>query len=119
MYVDPIFTIIVDTGGDDCWFAIGDDTAIDAVAAGDWTQLFGTKGASEDLTGTMDRRYNLGGDHSFHITGAKKLRITLDMLEYSYTIEPINVADSYYLVGGPEDWAGSAASGKPVSNTAR
>jgi hypothetical protein len=32
------------------------------------------------------------------------------MLEYSYTIEPINVADSYYLVGGPEDWAGSAAS---------
>jgi len=110
VYEDPIFTIIVDTGGDDCWFAIGDDTAIDAVAAGDWTQLFGTKGASEDLTGTMDRRYNLGGDHSFHITGAKKLRITLDMLEYSYTIEPINVADSYYLVGGPEDWAGSAAS---------
>ena len=56
VYEDPIFTIIVDAGGDDCWFAIGDDTAIDAVAAGDWTQLFGTKGASEDLTGTMDRR---------------------------------------------------------------
>ncbi len=112
VYEDPIFTIIVDAGGDDCWFAIGDDTAIDAVAAGDWTQLFGTKGASEDLTGTMDRRYNLGGDHSFHVTGAKKIRITLDMMEYSYTIEPINVADAYYLVGGPEDWAGSAASKK-------
>ncbi|MBQ3313496.1 MAG: DUF5115 domain-containing protein, partial [Prevotella sp.] len=89
VYDDPIFTIIVDAGGDDCWFAIGDDTAIDAVEAGDWNQLFGTKGASEDLTGTMDRRTALGGDHSFHVTGAKKIRITLDMMEYSYKIEPV------------------------------
>lgn len=105
VYEDPIFTIIVDAGGDDCWFAIGDDTAIDAVAAGDWNQLFGTKGASEDLTGTMDRRYNLGGDHSFHVTGAKKIRITLDMLEYSYKIEPVNIAENYYLIGGPGSWS--------------
>ena len=105
VYDDPIFTIVVDAGGDDCWFAIGDDTAIDAVAAGDWNQLFGTKGASEDLTGTMDRRYNLGGDHSFHVTGAKKIRITLDMMEYSYKIEPVDIADAYYLVGGPGSWS--------------
>ena len=105
VYDDPIFTIIVDAGGDDCWFAIGDDTAIDAVEAGDWNQLFGTKGASEDLTGTMDRRYNLGGDHSFHVTGAKKIRITLDMMEYSYKIEPVDIADAYYLVGGPGSWS--------------
>ena len=105
VYEDPIFTIIVDAGGDDCWFAIGDDTAIDAVAAGDWTKLFGTKGASEDLTGTMDRRFNLGGDHSFHVTGAKKIRITLDMLEYSYKIEPVNIAENYYLIGGPGSWS--------------
>ena len=105
VYDDPIFTIIVDAGGDDCWFAIGDDTAIDAVAADDWTKLFGTKGASEDLEGTMDFRYNLGGDHSFHVTGAKKIRITLNMLEYSYKIEPVNIADAYYLVGGPGSWS--------------
>ena len=105
VYEDPIFTIIVDAGGDDCWFAIGDDTAIDAVENGDWSQLFGTKGASEDLTGTMDRRYNLNGDHSFHVTGAKKIRITLDMLEYSYKIEPVNIAENYYLIGGPGSWS--------------
>ena len=110
VYDDPIFSIIVDAGSDDCWFAIGDDAALNAVAEGDWTKLFGTKGASEDLKGTMDFRYNLGGDHSFHVTGAKKIRITLNMMEYSYTITPINVADAYYLVGGPDDWAGSAAS---------
>ena len=105
VYEDPIFTIIVDAGGDDTWFAIGDDAALDAVAAGDWTKLFGTKGASEDLEGVMDYRYNLGGDHSFHVTGAKKIRITLNMLEYSYKIEPVNIADAYYLVGGPGSWS--------------
>ena len=105
VYDDPIFTIVVDAGGDDCWFAIGDDTAIDAVAAGDWNQLFGTKGASEDLTGTMDRRTALGGEHSFHVTGAKKIRITLNMMEYSYKIEPVDIADAYYLVGGPGSWS--------------
>lgn len=111
VYEDPIFSIVVDAGGDDCWFAIGDDAALDAIANdNDWTKLLGTKGASEDLKGTMDFRYNLGGDHSFHVTGAKKIKITLNMMEYSYTIEPVNVADAYYLVGGPEDWAGSAAS---------
>jgi hypothetical protein len=106
VYEDPIFTIIVDAGGDDAWFAIGDDTALDAIANNnDWTKLFGTKGASEDLAGTMDFRYNLGGDHSFHVTGAKKIRITLNMLEYSYKIEPVNIADAYYLVGGPGSWS--------------
>ena len=110
VYEDPIFTIVVDAGGDDCWFAIADDTSLDAIDGGDWNQLFGTKGESDDLTGSIDRRTNLGGDHSFHVTGAKKIKITLNMLEYTYTIEPINVADAYYLVGGPMDWAESASS---------
>lgn len=106
VYEDPIFTIIVDAGGDDTWFAIGDDAALDAIANNnDWSKLFGTKGASEDLEGTMDFRYNLGGDHSFHVKGAKKIRITLNMLEYSYKIEPVNIADAYYLVGGPGSWS--------------
>ena len=119
VYDDPIFTIIVDAGGDDCWFAIGDDTAIDAVADGDWNQLFGTKGASEDLTGTMDRRYNLGGDHSFHVTGAKKIRITLDMMEYSYKIEPVNIADAYYLIGGPGEWNATSAKTMKFSHSSK
>ena len=119
VYEDPVFTIVIDAGGDDCWFAIGDDKAIDAVAAGDWNQLFGTKGESEDLTGTMDRRTNLGGEHSFHVTGAKKIRITLDMLEYSYTIEPVNIADAYYLIGGPGEWNAQSAMTMEFSHSAK
>ena len=109
IYEDPIFTIILESGGDDCWFAIGDDAALDAIDGGDWTKLLGTKGANEDLSGTMDYRYNLGGDHSFHVTGAKKLKITLNMMDYSYTIEPINIADAYYLIGGPGEWTAESA----------
>lgn len=119
VYDDPIFTIIVDAGGDDAWFAIGDDTAINAVEAGDWNQLFGTKGASEDLEGTMDRRSNLGGDHSFHVTGAKKIRITLDMMEYSYKIEPVNIADNYYLIGGPGEWNATSAMTMEFSHSSK
>ena len=83
------------------------------------TELFGTKGASEDLTGTMDRRYNLGGDHSFHVTGAKKIRITLDMLEYSYKIEPVNISDAYYLIGGPGEWNAESAMTMKFSHSAK
>lgn len=117
VYEDPIFSIIVESGGDDCWFAIGDDEALDAIDAGDWNHLFGTKGESDDLSGTMDYRYNLGGDHSFHVTGAKKIRITLDMMEYSYTIEPVNIAENYYLIGGPGDWSADAAMTMPFSHS--
>ena len=119
VYEDPVFTIVIDSGGDDCWFAIGDDTALDAVAANDWSQLLGTKGESEDLTGTMDFRYNLGGDHSFHVQNAKKIRITLDMMEYSYTIEPVNISESYYLIGGPGEWNAESAMTMQFSHSSK
>ena len=117
VYEDPVFSIIIESGGDDCWFAIGDDAALDAVDAGDWTKLFGTKGASEDLTGTMDYRYNLGGDHSFHVTGAKRIRITLNMMDYSYNIEPVNIADTYYLIGDVGAWNAESAMTMPFSHS--
>ena len=119
VYDDPIFTITIDAGSDDCWFAIGDDAALDAVAADNWKLLLGTKGASEDLTGTMDFRYNLDGDHSFHVQGAKKIRITLDMINYSYVIEPVNIADSYYLIGEPGEWNATSARTMKFSHSAK
>ena len=119
VYDDPVFTITIDSGGDDCWFAIGDDAALNAIDGGDWTQLLGTKGESEDLTGTMDFRYSLGGDHSFHVQNAKKIRITLDMMEYSYTIEPVNIAENYYLIGGPGEWNAESAMTMQFSHSAK
>ena len=117
VYDDPVFTITIDSGSDDCWFAFGDDDALNAIGGGDWTKLLGTKGESEDLSGTMDFRYNLGGDHSFHVQNAKKIRITLNMMDYSYVIEPVNIAENYYLIGGPGDWSADAAMTMPFSHS--
>ena len=113
VYVDSEFSIVIDGNPDgECWFAIGDDEALDAIDAGDWTKLLGIVGNdSEVMSGTMDFRYNLGGDHSFCVKNARKIKIVLDMMEYTFRIEVVDIADAYYLVGGPiSDWAASAAS---------
>ena len=115
VYVDPIFTIIFDAAASgDTWFAIGDDYACDAIrGAGEWSQLYGIVGGeNEAKEGQLDRRYKLGGDNSFCVKeGAKKIKVTIDMMEQTFIVETINISDAYYLVGGPiGDWAGSAAS---------
>ena len=113
VYEDPIFTVIFNASEGDTWFAIGDDEACDAIANdNDWSKLFGTtKGnGNKDLTGTLDRRYNLTDDGSFCVpAGNRLIKVTLNMMDYSYQIEPLNIAENYYLIGGPGDWNNSKA----------
>jgi len=104
-FEDPVFTYVI-KGGSDTWFAFGDADALDAIDAGDWTQLYGTTGASEDLSGSFDRRYNLGGDHSFHVDGSAKFyRFTVNMLENTYEITPLNFDPYIYFIGATDGWA--------------
>jgi len=113
VYDDPIFTIVINAAEGDTWFAIGDDEACDAIAnneEGAWSKLLGTtKGnGNTDLTGTLARRYDLSDDGSFCVpAGYKKIKVTLDMMAYTYTIEPVNIAENYYLIGGPGNWDSS------------
>ena len=109
VYEDPVFTVIMNVNPEsDTWFAFGDDEACEAIANDDWSKLFGTKGESEDLSGSFDYRYNLGGDHSFHVgAGYRLIKVTLNMMDYTYKIEPLNIADNYYLIGGPGEWNNS------------
>ncbi len=57
VYIDPIFTVTFDASAGDTWFAIGDDTACDAIGNDDWTQLYGIVGgdneAKEGKIGSM------------------------------------------------------------------
>lgn len=107
VFEDPIFTYVL-TGGSELWFAFGDAEALDAIDAGDWNQLFGTKGASEDLSGSYDRRTNLGGDHSFHVDGSAKFyRFTINALEMTYEIKPLNFQEYIYEAGVNNDWGNS------------
>ena len=105
VYIDPIFTVTFDAAAGDTWFAIGDDQACDAIANGDWSQLYGIVGGDNEATeGKMARRSELGGDNSFCVKGAKKIRVTIDMMEQTFKVEAVNIADAYYLVGGNGAW---------------
>ena len=112
VYVDPVFTVIFDAAASgDTWFAIGDDEACDAIGSGDWSKLYGIVGGENTAeSGELDRRYNLGGDNSFCVpAGAKKIKVTIDMMEQTFIVESINISDSYYLIGGPGEWNAESA----------
>ena len=110
VFDDPVFTYVFPGSGSEMWFAFGDDEAIQGVAAGDWTKLFGTTGASEDLSGSFDRRYNLDGDHSLHIDGqAKFYRFTVNMAEMTYEITPLMFSDFIYLACDYNGWSKEAS----------
>lgn len=112
VYEDPVFTVVFNASEGDTWFAIGDDEACDAIANDNvWNKLLGTtKGnGNTDAEGALDRRYNLSDDGSFCVpAGNKLIKVTINMMDYTYKIEGVNIADSYYLVGGPNDWKQSA-----------
>ena len=109
VYDDPVFTYMMESTGNEMWFAFGDDEACDAIGNDDWSKLFGTKGESKDLSGSFDYRYNLGGDHSFCVDGSATFyRITIDMMEMTYQITPIVIASQYYMVGGLQGWSNTA-----------
>ena len=108
VFDDPVFTYVFEGNGGtgDIWFAFGDADALDAIDAGDWNQLFGTKGESTDLSGSFDRRYNLGGDHSFCVDGkAKYYRFSINMAEMTYEITTLNFDPFVYFIGATDGWA--------------
>lgn len=111
VYDDPEFTIVIDAASSgETWFAIGGIEACNAVVNGDWTQLLGTTAGNGNngLTGTMAPRTELSDDGSFCVKGEyAKIRITINMMEYTYTIEPLNFSEYYYEIGGESGWSTS------------
>ncbi len=112
VYEDPVFTVTFDASKDgDTWFAIGDDAACEAIGNNDWSKLLGIVGGNNEATsGRLDYRYNMGADNSFKVAAgtAKKIKVTINMMDYTFTVQAINVADNYYIVGGLGDWYGTA-----------
>ena len=105
VFDDPVFTYVL-TGGSELWFAFGDADALNAIDSDDWSQLFGTTGESEDLKGSFDRRYNLGGDHSFHVDGSAKFyRFVINALDLTYEITPLNFDPYIYFIGATDGWS--------------
>lgn len=118
-YDDPVYTItIAASEGADTWFAIGTEEACDAITNnGDWSQLFGTTlgdGGMNNLNVTerYDTRSNLGHDCSFKVpasAGAKYIRVTINVLDQTYLIEPLSFSELIYEIGNEGGWSTSHA----------
>lgn len=114
VYDDPVFTITIPAAeGADTWFAIGSEDACDAITNdNDWSKLLGTKmgngknGINE--TEVMDTRANLGNDGSFCVPasyGAKYIKVTINMMDGTYNIQPMSFGTFFYEIGNESSWA--------------
>lgn len=123
VYGDPVFTItipVADNDGDgNMWFAISDAIAAEAYSTSggkDWSKVIGCAEGNGNNTeeGKVARRAEIGNDGSFMIPvdgTAKYIRITLNMMDYSYKIEKLNFAEFIYERGDNNGWGGYALHG--------
>lgn len=128
VYDDPVFTITIKAATDkdgnpaDTWFAIAGEKILDEVDAGNSGNVLGTsKGNGNnglDVTEKMDTRANLQaadktlGDCSFKVpasTGAKYIRIEINMLDYTYKITPLSFDTFIYETGNNTSWGDGLA----------
>lgn len=117
VYDDPVFTItipVADNDGDgNMWFAISDQIAAEAYqtsGGSDWSKVIGCaegNGNNAD-EGKVARRSEIGNDGSFVIPvdgTAKFVKITLNMMDYSYKIEKLNFQENLWIAGSGNGWA--------------
>ena len=115
VYDDPVFTITipvasaVDDNPDKMWFAITDDVTL---ASGDWNDVLGCAegNGNNSEEGKIARRTEIGNDGSFVIDvdgTAKFIKITLNMMDYTYKIEKLNFGAFFYEIGNDSGWATS------------
>jgi len=118
VYDDPVFTITIPAKeGEDTWFGIVDDAACEAIAANnDWSSVLGTaKGYGKNAlneTEQLDTRAKVGDDASFKVsksTGAKYIKVEINMLDYTYKITPLSFDEYFYEIGGDSNWKSTNA----------
>ena len=119
VYDDPVFTItipVADNDGDgNMWFAISDAIAAEAYSTSggkDWSKVIGCAEGNGNNTeeGKVARCAEIGNDGSFMIPvdgTAKFIKITLDMMDYSYKIEKLNFQEYLWIAGSGNGWGHS------------
>lgn len=108
-YENPIFTCTVpapyneDGTRADNWFKIAPESAY---TSGDfWNNLVGVKDNGDtSIEGMLVGPGNVGAFNQPASDGAKKYRITINMLDFTYSITPITT-EAYYVVGGVQGWS--------------
>lgn len=115
VYDDPVFTVLipaVDNDGDGfMWFAVTDSITIEK---NDWSYVFGCAegNGNNGESGSIARRLDLTDDGSFKIAidgSAKFIKMTLNMMDYAYTLEKLNFEEYIYIPGNHQGWSPATA----------
>ena len=105
VYEDPIFTITFPVTAGDTWFAFTDDLTVESE---DWMQVFGcTDGNGKNgMDGYVARRKDLADDGSFmlHADADCYVKMTLNMMDYTYHFDFINYEPFIYFIGATDGW---------------
>ena len=114
VYDDPIFTITVEAPVDengnrvDMWFKIAPKSAFES---GSWDTVLGCAvDGCTDLTGALvGKNPETGADPGAlkmpATDGAKFYKIELNMMDYVYTISPLNFEEFIYVPGNHQGWS--------------
>ena len=103
VYEDPVFTITFETTKDDQYWKIIPKKNVDG---GDiWAAgVVGPKVDGEDsMTGSLTNVDAKAGK----IAKAGKYKLTINMMDYSYTIEEVNYDPFIYFIGSTDGWSSS------------
>lgn len=103
VYEDPIFTVSFETKKADQYWKIIPKKNIDS---GDiWAA--GVVGPKVDGDDSMTGLLTNGDAKAGKIAKAGKYKLTINMMDYSYTIEEVNYDPFIYFIGSTDDWKSS------------
>lgn len=111
VYEDPVFTVTFPVADGEYWFAIADDKTHEA---NDWSALLGCAegNGNNGMEGQIARRTEIGDDGSWKVVvagDAKLVRMTINMMDYTYKIEKLNFGEFIYEIGNESGWSTSHA----------
>ena len=115
VYEDPVFSVVVPAQGGDHWFKIMPESAFSLGSIWDSPTVVGVyNNGTSDLEGLfiVDKNGNDqpgSGANAWCLkegdNPADFYKITINMMNQTYTIKPIIVAAQYYVVGSVQGWS--------------
>ena len=105
VYDDPIFTLTFETKEANQYWKIIPKANVDAGNTD--ASAAGVVGPKVDGDDSMTGALTNGDAKAGKIAKAGKYKLTLNMMDYSYTIEPVNYDPFIYFIGSTDAWSSS------------
>lgn len=105
VYDDPVFTITFETTKDNQYWKIIPKANVDAGNTD--ASAAGVVGPKVDDDASMTGALTNGDAKAGKIAKAGKYKLTLNMMDYSYTLEEVNYDPFIYFIGSTDGWGSS------------